>query len=84
MSQSEKDELIDKLEDTTTYNHMIHGVAGAGAGLAVAKFMNLPKTAQVLLSIAGFGIGKYLLDVSRKRDKFLQYNEKLKVYDIKA
>ena len=84
MSESDKEEIIAKLNDAAFYDNLMHGAAGAGVGVAIAKFLNLPKTAQVLLSIAGFGIGKYLLDVSRKRDKFLQYNEKLKVYDIKA
>lgn len=84
MTQQEKAEVIAKLNDHSFINHISRGVVGAGVGLIIAKFMGLSKSAQVLLSLAGFGIGKYLLDVSRKHDKFLQYNERLKVYDIKA
>lgn len=84
LTSSEKEELIEKLRDHEEYESMLRGASGAGIGYVTAKFLNLPKQAQILLSLAGFGIGKYLLDVSRKRDKFLQYNDKLKVYDIKA
>lgn len=84
LTYEEKEELIDKINDANFYNSIVNGAIGGSIGFAIAKFFGLSKQAQVLLSLAGFGIGKYLLDATRKHDRFLQYNEKLKVYDIKA
>lgn len=84
LSEEEKDELITKLDDNIFFDSLMRGATGAGVGYVIAKFLGLSRSARVLLSIAGFGIGRYLLDTSRKHDKFLQYNEKLKIYDIKA
>jgi hypothetical protein len=61
----------------------MHGTAGAAIAFAFSKYLKLSKPAQVLLSLAGFGIGKYLLDETRKHDKFLQYDPKHKVYNLK-
>ena len=82
LKPDEKLELVTKLSDHSFFDHVSNGAAGAGAGFVIAKFLNLSKPAQVVLTLAGFGIGKYLLDTARKHDKFLQYNNKLKVYEI--
>ena len=84
LTSAEKDEIINKLSNLTFFTPFINGVIGASVGLIVAKYLKLSKTAQVLLTLAGFGLGKYLLDATRKHDKFLQYNEKLKVYELQA
>lgn len=84
LSISEKAELVDKLRDANYYQSLVHGAIGAGLGLAFSRYMELSRTAQVLISLAGFGIGKYLLDVSSKHDKFLQYNDKYKTYTINS
>jgi hypothetical protein len=83
LTKAEKDEVIERLRDNSFYDHMIHGAIGASIGYVIARFLKLSKTSQVLLSIAGFGLGKYLLDATRKHDRFLQYNDRLKVYELK-
>jgi hypothetical protein len=82
LSPDEKREVIDHLNSDILTNHP--GLTGAGVGFAISKFLNLSRRAQVLLTISGFGIGHFLLDSARKHDKFLQYNEKDKAYDIKS
>ena len=71
-------------KDLTAYCHGCNcsGAMGAGIGLVVAKYLDLSKSAQVLLALAGVGIGKYLLDQTKKHDRFLQHDKRLKVYNI--
>lgn len=82
LSASEKAFIYNKINDANFYDQLLHGVFGAGTTYAISKFLKLSPTSQVLLSVAGFGIGKYLLDKSRKYDKFIQYNSELGTYDI--
>ncbi len=83
LSESTRQELTEKLNDDEFYDKMMHGSIGAGTGYVVGKFLDLSKRSQMLLSVAGFGVGTYLLDSSKKHDKFLQYNKQLKIYEIK-
>lgn len=80
----EKAELIEKIQDNDFYTNLMHGTIGASIGYIISKFLNLSRSAQILMSVAGFGIGRYLLDVSRKHDKFIQYNERLRTYEINS
>ena len=83
LSESAKQELVEKLHDDEFYDKLMHGTVGAGTGYIVSKFLNLSKRSQMLLSVAGFGVGTYLLDSAKKHDKFLKYNKQLKIYEIK-
>jgi hypothetical protein len=82
LSQSEKILLTKKIKDNQEQEELIHGVAGGAVGFGIAKFLQLSKSAQVLLTLAGYGIGKYLLDNTHKSDKLLEYNDKTKTYKI--
>ena len=78
LSYAERNEIIDKLNDNDFYKNVIAG----GASIALlSKFTKLSTTSKVLLTLAGFGISKYLLDAVRKHDRFLQYNSKTKMYE---
>lgn len=79
LTDLQKHEIINKLKDNDFYKNLIAG----GTSLALlSKFTNLSNTSKVLLTVAGFGISKYLLDAVRKHDKFLQYNKKTKSYQF--
>ena len=79
-----KQELLAKISDPDVFDEIMNGVLGAGIGYVVAKFLNLSKRTQILLSMAGFGVGSYLEDKTRHSDKkFVNYNPKLKAYELK-
>lgn len=80
LTPGEKQELTNKLHQQD--NSFLNGVAGAGVGFAVSRFLKLSKNAQILLTIAGYGIGKYLLDNDKKRAKLVEYNDKTKSYNL--
>jgi hypothetical protein len=72
LSNAEKQEVKNNLQNNEFFTHIMNGASGAS------------KNAQVLLTMAGFGIGRYLLDNSRKHDKFLEYDNKKKNYKINS
>lgn len=80
----EKQMLIQKLETPEVYNQLVNGPAGAAIGFAVSKFLGLSKQSQVLLSIAGFGIGNYLKShmSSEENKKFFNYDKKMDTYKM--
>ena len=81
LAEADKTAIIKKLEKGEN-DSWLNGVAGAGAGFAVSRFLKLSKNAQILLTIAGYGIGKYLLDNTKKHDKLVEYNDNSKSYKI--
>jgi Na+-transporting NADH:ubiquinone oxidoreductase subunit NqrC len=49
--------------------------------LVVAKFNDLSKTTQVLLTLLGFGLGSVIYDYYH-RSKFANYDDKTRTYKI--
>ena len=69
--------------------NLLSGPAGATVGVMAAKYMKLGRTAQVLLGVAGFGLGRLLYDhlthVIRQpeRDRhFSHWNDTINSYEI--
>ena len=84
LTTEQRVQVMEKLDDQHFLSKSTKaGVVGGSVGYAVSKFLALPKRAQILLTLAGFGIGKYLLVKSQNYDKFMRYNEKLEMYEIK-
>lgn len=82
LTSSEKSLVLMKLHEPSFLEKNKEGIVGAGLGLAISKFLKLSRKSQILLTLAGFGIGKYILAEARNRDKFVTYNDRLKVYEI--
>ena len=85
LNEHEREELNALIEEKDFLKRMAFGGAGAALGLIVAKFLKLGRTTQVLLSLAGFGIGRALYDGLIKnphRDNFGQVNRKTNLYEI--
>jgi hypothetical protein len=84
LDPEEKVRIAENLNDAMFYNKIVKPGLTTGAGFAIAKFFELSKPAQALITLAGYGIGRYLLDESDKHDKFLQYNKETGNYKINA
>lgn len=82
LSQEEKQIIATQLNHPNTIQTLLSGSLGAGLALAVSKYLKLHPTSQVLLSLAGFGIGKYLLEKLSNRDIFMKYDKGSKLYHL--
>ncbi len=84
LSNDERRQLSQALSSAAQWQSFAAGAMGAAAGYSIAKFLKMSKTAQILITLAGFGVGKYLLDNSQNSGKFMEYNKKLKGYKINS
>lgn len=85
LTAEQKTEIVQKLQDKSFVTKLNSGAAGVGIGLLIGKYLKLSTTAKVLLSIAGYGIGRSLWTYlhTTKESKFQSYNSKLKSYEIR-
>ncbi len=81
LSQQAKEFLSD-VKNHSHFQKIISGAGGAALGVAIAKYKNLSKVSQILLGIAGFGIGTVIYDYFHKKNDFSNYNDKVKTYEI--
>jgi hypothetical protein len=82
LSKAEQSELHGWLDNPETIKGLQSGGIGAALSYMVAKFLKLKPQTQLLLSIAGFGIGKIIYDYKTNPKKFSSYNEQLRMYEI--
>jgi hypothetical protein len=83
LDDTDKKHVIAMVSEHDFITKLMYGAFGASLSYIVAKYLGLSKTAQVLLAIAGYGVGRLLLDASKHKDnRFVQYNDKIKLYEI--
>lgn len=82
LSPDQKMTLISKLNDPTFSQKLLHGATGAAIAFGISKYLNLSNPTQILLSLAGFGIGRMLWD-HVDNNKYLTYNKERGSYSVK-
>ena len=82
LSGPQKEELHNWLGDPETIKSLQSGGIGAALSYMIAKFLKLKPQTQLLLSIAGFGIGKIIYDYRANPNKFSSYDQQLRMYEI--
>ena len=80
LSFEEKEALIDKLREPAYVEKLKQGSAGAALGYLLGRFAKLSRESQILLSMAGFGIGNYLK--THEAGKPIKFNPKSRMYEI--
>jgi hypothetical protein len=75
LAKHKKKSLLTILNSPEAFDHLLVGAAGAAVANAVAKYSELSKPAQTLMSLAGFGIGNIMYNTLQK-DRFATYNER--------
>lgn len=82
ISSRQREGVLDSLKDPEFMGELKGGAIGAALSFLVAKYLKLKPTTQVLLSLAGFGVGKLIHDYKHNPGNFSRYNEKLKMHEI--
>ena len=82
LSPQEKAHLSDFLRNKDV-SKFLSGAFGAVFSVLLAKYMKLGRTSQLLLGLAGFGIGRLLYDYLNKQHRqFATWNDKINAYEI--
>ena len=82
LTPEEREEVLDRLSEPTFSQKLLYGGFGAAVSGLLARYLGLSKKTQVVLVIAGFGLGQMLLHLTRSdKNKSMQYNEHTKLYE---
>ena len=79
---NQKTSVLSSLADPEFVAELRSGATGAGLMYLITKYLNLGQKTQLLVSIAGFGLGKMLYDYRHDPKNFSQYNANTKMYEI--
>lgn len=85
LKDRERAELLHAIDEKDFIKRTAFGGAGAAIGLIISKYLKLSRPSQVLLSLAGFGVGRLIYDGLIKnphRDNFGKLNQRTNQYEI--
>lgn len=82
LSSSQRTETLNWLDDPAALQELRSGSIGAALSLLASKYLNLSSRNQLLLSIAGFGLGKIIYDYKQGQRKSSKWNKNLKMYEL--
>lgn len=82
LTGGEKQDIIHLLSQPNEFEKMLAGTKGAALAFLISKYLKLTPQAQVLLSIAGFGLGSYFKSKASDKRQLVQYNDKIKAYEL--
>lgn len=83
LNDEEKLQVNTVLEDKDAKRKILYGFYGAGLAYLISRYLSLTPPSQILLSAAGFGLGRLLVDsTGEPKNDFARYNTKLRQYEI--
>lgn len=82
LTPAQKEETHNWLEDPAVLAELRSGSMGAALTLLIGRFLKMKPRNQLLLSIAGFGIGKIIYDYKNDPKNFSSWNKQLRMYEI--
>jgi hypothetical protein len=74
LSDSQKKSLLSVFSGPDILDHLLIGTGGYMLAKAINRYLALPKTAQTLLNLAGFGIANILYDEIFKNQRHTAYD----------
>ena len=66
LTPEERSVMEPLFKDDKFFDKLMQGAMGASVAYAVAKFLKLSRTSQIILTTAGFGLGRLLASSMRK------------------
>jgi hypothetical protein len=67
ISPDERQALELLFKDDKFFDKLMQGAMGASVAYAVSKFLKLSRTSQIILTTAGFGLGRLIASSMRKQ-----------------
>ena len=69
LTQEERSALESAFKDDTFFDRLMQGAMGASVAYGIAKFLRLNRTTQIILTAAGFGLGRLIATALHKQKK---------------
>lgn len=82
LNGKQRNSILEDLNNPAFVDELRSGSIGAALSMVLSKYMKLKPQSQLLLSIAGFGVGKIIYDYKHDPKRFGQYNKDLRMYEI--
>jgi hypothetical protein len=83
IDETKKKSLLAMIDHPDTFNRLASGGLGVALVRSTSAFEKLSKPVQILVSLAGFGVGRALYDTLSSPDKFSSYNSSTGATKIK-
>lgn len=71
------------LNDPEFVGELQTGAMGSAIAYLLSKYVNLSPKAQILMSLAGFGVGKLIYDYKQGTANISSFNPVVKMYELK-
>lgn len=82
LKAEEKAELEAAVNHEDFKSKLLYGVYGTGLAYLISRYLKLGKTSQVLLSMAGFGLGRLIYDQMHRKDNAVSFNKQYRRYEV--
>lgn len=82
LQEDERTTILKLLNSPEFFSKLKTSAASSGLVYLISSYLKLSRPAQVLLSIAGFGIGRIIHELFQQDDHFSKYNTKTRSYAI--
>lgn len=82
LKEPQRQTVLTALADPSFVAELKSGAVGAALMFLISRYLKMKPSNQLLLSIAGFGIGKIIYDHRTAPGKWSTYNTKTKMYEI--
>ena len=83
LEEHKKQSVLALLDNPNFLNSMLAGGAGVALTRAVTNYEKMSKPAQVLVTMAGFGLGKVVYELFHDPERFSSYNSNTGLTKIK-
>jgi hypothetical protein len=83
LDEAKKQSVLAMLDNPKTFNGLLAGAAGGALIRSVGNFEKMSKPAQILVTMAGFGLGRAVYDLFHDPETFSSYNSNTGLTKIK-
>jgi hypothetical protein len=83
LSEHKKESVLALLDNPEVFKRFASGGLGVALTRSLSSFQQLSKPAQILVSLAGFGLGRSIYDLMHTPEKFTIHNESTGITKIK-
>jgi hypothetical protein len=83
LDENKKQSVLAMLDNPKTFNSLLSGAAGGALIRSVGNFEKMSKPAQMLVTMAGFGLGRAVYDLFHDPETFSSYNSNKDTIKIK-